>query len=219
MRDVLLPKARPAGDTQAYTLEEIRRGLSVLPEPAATIVATAAHTGVRKGELRGLRWEHFDGEQICVSHSIWRGHVQLPKTKCSMAAIPVISALAARLEAHRKQQGYPENGLIFSNEENKPMNLHKLAVNVIRPAFLNAGLKWHGWHAFRRGLATNLHRLGVPDKTIQAILRHSNVAVTQACYIKTAHTDAVKAMRSLDRANAKCATTVQPENENTATVQ
>jgi len=32
---------------------------------------------------------------------------------------------------------------------------------------------WHGWHAFRRGLATNLHALGVDDKTIQAILRHS----------------------------------------------
>jgi hypothetical protein len=39
----------------------------------------------------------------------------------------------------------------------------------------NAGVSWHGWHAFRRGLATTLHRLRVPDKTIQAILRHSNV--------------------------------------------
>ena len=41
--------------------------------------------------------------------------------------------------------------------------------------------EWHGWHAFRRGLATNLHDLGVDDKTIQAILRHANVAVTQGC--------------------------------------
>ena len=30
--------------------------------------------------------------------------------------------------------------------------------------------EWHGWRAFRRGLATNLHRLGAPDKTIQAAL-------------------------------------------------
>ena len=30
--------------------------------------------------------------------------------------------------------------------------------------------QWQGWHPFRRGLATNLHDLGVPDKTIQAIL-------------------------------------------------
>jgi hypothetical protein len=44
---------------------------------------------------------------------------------------------------------------------------------------------WHGWHAFRRGLATNLHAAGVDDKTIQAILRHSNVRITQDVYIKT----------------------------------
>jgi len=77
---------------------------------------------------------------------------------------------------------------------------------VIRPALQNASLQWHGWHAFRRGLATNLHRLGVPDKTIQAILRHSNVAVTQACYIKTIDSETVAAMRSLEHA-----TTMQVE--------
>ena len=54
--------------------------------------------------------------------------------------------------------------------------------------------------AFRRGLATNLHRFGVADKVIQAVLRHSNVAVTQACYIKTAGADAIEAMRSLEDA-------------------
>jgi integrase len=53
-------------------------------------------------------------------------------------------------------------------------------------------------HAFRRGLATTLHRLGVPDKTIQAILRHSNVGVTQACYIKTVSDDVAAAMLSLE---------------------
>jgi hypothetical protein len=31
---------------------------------------------------------------------------------------------------------------------------------------------------FRRGLATNLNRLGVQDKTMQAILRHSNLPTT-----------------------------------------
>src|SRR5271157_2981090 len=55
-------------------------------------------------------------------------------------------------------------------------------------------LKWDGT------LATNLHRLGVPDETIQRILRHSTVAVTQNCYIKTADADAVAAMRSLENA-------------------
>lgn len=55
-------------------------------------------------------------------------------------------------------------------------------------------------HAFRRGLATNLYRLGVQDGIIQRILRHSTVAVTQNCYIKTSEADAIAAMRSLEYA-------------------
>ena len=53
---------------------------------------------------------------------------------------------------------------------------------------------WRGWHAFRRGLATNLHALGIADKEIQAILRHSNIAVTQSCYIKALTESQVSAM-------------------------
>jgi integrase len=52
---------------------------------------------------------------------------------------------------------------------------------------------------FRRGLATNLHRLRVSDKTIQRILRHSNVAVTQGCYIKTVDCEVTPAMQRFER--------------------
>jgi integrase len=60
-----------------------------------------------------------------------------------------------------------------------------------------AGVEWMGWHGFRRGLASNLNRLGVDDSVGQAILRHSDVSVTQRCYIKTVPPDAVAAMRRL----------------------
>lgn len=56
---------------------------------------------------------------------------------------------------------------------------------------------WRGWHAFRRGLATNLYSLGVPDLLIQRILRHSNVSTTQDCYIKTPPKDVTDAMQKL----------------------
>ncbi len=56
----------------------------------------------------------------------------------------------------------------------------------------------HGWHAFRRGLATNLYRLGVLDKTIQAILRYSNLSTTVNVYVKSVDEDSVKAMIALE---------------------
>jgi hypothetical protein len=54
MRDVVLPKGKPPGETHAYSLEDIVQMLDVLPEPVATIVAAAAFTGARKGEVRGV---------------------------------------------------------------------------------------------------------------------------------------------------------------------
>ena len=42
--------------------------------------------------------------------------------------------------------------------------------------------EWHGWHAARRGLGSNLYPLGVPDIVIQRILRHANVSTTATYY-------------------------------------
>jgi integrase len=67
------------------------------------------------------------------------------------------------------------------------------------PIFAKVGICWHGWHAFRRGPATDLHgNLQVNDKTVQAILRHSNVSITQQCYIKAMPEQSVAAMNRFD---------------------
>lgn len=42
-----------------------------------------------------------------------------------------------------------------------------------------------GLHAFRRGTATTLHEHGIDDKTIQGVMRHSELRTTQNIYIKT----------------------------------
>jgi integrase len=199
MRDVVLPKGKPAGETHAYSLEEITQMLNVLPEPAATIVALAAFTGVRKSELRGLLWENYDGGQVLISQSYWRGHALEPKTRQSRAPVPIIAQLAQRINCHRTLSGGPAKGWMFPSPAGKPINLDALAADVIVPLVTKAGVQWHGWHAFRRGLATNLHQLRVADKTIQRILRHANVGVTQACYIKTADSEVASAMQQLER--------------------
>jgi integrase len=173
--------------------------LNVLPEPAATIVAVAAFTGVRKSELRALLWENYDGEQVLISQSYWRGHALEPKTRQSGAPVPIIAQLAQRLDYHRTLSGRPAKGLMFPSSARKPVNLDALAAEVIVPLVTKVGGRWHGWHAFRRGLATNLHQLKVDDKTIQRILRHANVAVTQGCYIKTADSEVMAAMQQFER--------------------
>ena len=171
----------------------------VLPEPAATVVASAAFTGARKVNCVGF-CGRLDGKQIRITQALWRNTVKQPKSKASKAPVPVITRLRERLDTLRAIQGNPQSGPIFPNSRHKPMCLDKLARDVIRPILEKADVAWYGWHAFRRGLATNLHKLGVQDKVIQAILRHANVSMAQRCYIKVAAPEAVAAMRLLERA-------------------
>jgi integrase len=182
--DAALPKCKESEDTYAYSLAEEVRMIQVLPEPAATAVAVAAFAGVRDGELRGSRWEAYSGTEFRVLKSIWRKHVEPPKTKYSKAPVPIIPVLAKKLNEYRELCGSPSEGWMFPNSVGNPRCLDELAHNIIRPVLKKAGIEWHGWHAFRRGLATNLHRLGVPDKEIQRILRHARISVTQESYIK-----------------------------------
>jgi integrase len=58
----------------ACTLEDIHAMLGKLKEPARTIVALAAFSGLRKSEIRGLRWEDYTGDEIRVLRSVWRTH-------------------------------------------------------------------------------------------------------------------------------------------------
>lgn len=59
--------------------------------------------------------------------------------------------------------------------------------------------EWYGSHAARRGLGSNLYRMGVPDMVIQRILRHENVSTTATYYIKTAADDVRSAMAKLEQ--------------------
>jgi len=203
-------------------LEEVTRMLTYLTQPAYTIVAVAAFTGLRRSELAGLMWENYDGSELQVMRSLWEGHVNEPKTRRSKSPVPVIPALARVLDSYRAQCANPTAGPIFRSAAKTPLNLNNVLNRVIMPAlnrceicrkersehvqadhkFKRDGLRpeWHGWRAFRRGLATNLHRLGVNDKTIQAILRHSNVSTTMNIYVKTVSTDSTAAMKLLESA-------------------
>jgi integrase len=166
-----------------------------------------AGTGLRLGELRGLTWGSYEPAQdeeslgwLNVTRSVWRNTVGDPKTAKSKAPVPVIPQLAQRLKGHRQRCGNPVAGPIFANSVGHPLDLNACYQREMKDVFNRAGIAWHGWHGFRRGLASNLNRIGVDDSVIQRILRHSNVATTQNHYIKTASPDAIAAMRQFSEA-------------------
>ena len=215
------PTAPEPVEGYAYDLEEIRRILSVLPAPADVAFAIAAYAGLRHGEIQGLQWSDLRDGQLWITRSVWGNVVNEPKTKKSKAPVPVIRQLAERLEMHRLRCGNPQAGPIFANSLGGRSNLNNLLARTILPALnrcTHCGVsegkphlkkdhdykrderipQWHGWHACRRGLASNLNRLHVDDSVIQRILRHSQISVTQSCYIKTTDSDVRGAMQKIE---------------------
>jgi len=102
----------------------------------------------------------------------------------------------------------PEHGFIFTGSRGAALDLENLADRVMKPALTARGLAWHGWHAYRRGLASNLKQMGVDDLTIQAILRHQDVNTTRRFYIKTVPQQVTDAMQMFGD-KIGCATDVQ----------
>jgi integrase len=225
MRETSLPRAPEAQETHAYDLQTIRTVLALVPETAKVIVALAAYAGLSKSEIQGLVWEAYDGRELGVLSSVVNGKRGEPKTKARKATVPLIEPIRNLLEIHRLRMGNPANGVMFPTKNGTPLSLHNILNDYIVPVVNRcqecgkgktkhdgAGHKftrdaslpeWHGWHAFRRGLATNLHDLGVDDKTIQRILRHSDVSITQKAYIKTIPRQVTDAMAQLEEAIRK----------------
>jgi len=202
IQGVSIPRTAPESDeTHAYSLEEITRMLMVLPERDAALVGLAGFAGLRRGEIRGLCWESYDGKTIQVSRSMWQDFVTEPKTRSSKATVPAIAPLKKLLDRYHDLRGNPTAGPMFVGvKKGKALHIDNIGNLEIAPKLKKLGIEWHGWHALRRGLSSNLYRLGVPDKVIQAILRHANVATTLKHYVKTTPEDTLAAMKRLETA-------------------
>jgi len=206
MREAKLPEARGAQETYAYDLAEIKAILA-LPFDAKTqaLIGVAAFAALRESEITGLHWSDYSGDEITVQRSIDRitGEANPPKTAKSAATVPVIPTLKRLLDAYKASMG---DDVMFPGVKRAYIDLDKLALRVIRPALKAAGIPWYGWHAFRRGVASNLFQLGVDELTVQRILRHSKVLVTREHYIKVRDERAEQAMAAFEAAISGTAT-------------
>ncbi|MGH7748043.1 MAG: tyrosine-type recombinase/integrase, partial [Candidatus Dormibacteria bacterium] len=206
MVDVSVPGRPVKFKGEVYAIYEIENILDAIQDtPAAVVVSVAAFTGLRLSELRGLRWSDFDGVTLNIRRSVWRTHVGETKTPESAAPVPVLPILQSMLENYRaKVKGQPNDYIFAGERRGAPLNLANLAARVIKPALekksdeLEELVKWKGWHAFRRSLASNLYSIGVPPKVIQAILRHSDIGTTLGYYVQTPDSETREALRKIE---------------------
>ena len=229
VRSILTPRGRKRGrKTIAYSLVEIHQHLQAFAGNEAiairlddgslcvsessralvrALIGVAAFAGLRQGEIRGL-WADDDlGNVLLIRRTIW-GTSLKEETKTGEdgeepGMVPIIAPLRKLLDAVK-----PEYGFIFTGSRGGALDLENFADRVMKPMLKAHGLRWAGWHAYRRGLATNLKEMGVDDLTIQATLRHKDVRTTQRFYIKTVPQQVTAAMEEF-ASKVGCAMNVQ----------
>jgi integrase len=182
---VELPEKQATREKRVLMPDEVTRLLAILREPVCTMVLIAVLTGLRIGEILGLRWENvdLDRSELRVEQSVYRGSVGSPKTKGSRRTLPLPEAAVRALKrlALQSPDGNPERP-VFSSRKGTALNDTNLLLRHLKPAAKQIGLPWVSWHTFRRTHATLLQLAGGSAKDAQAQLGHSHITTTLGIY-------------------------------------
>jgi integrase len=175
------------------------------------IVVLGATTGLRRGEICGLRWSDLDlaGATLSVSqvavYTKKRGvFFKEPKTQRSRRTIPIFPETVERLKAWKVRQDekrlklgpdYKDHDLVCARADGRPHNPGSVTSQYrdwrdcrkLAPARL---------HDLRHSFATHLLNKGVPMQVVSRYLGHSSFAVTDAVYFHLTVDETRKALEA-----------------------
>lgn len=181
--------AKPRREFDVLTDAETTALLAALPGHAKAMAILAALTGLRRGELVGLKWEDVDYNncQIHVRRSLVEQKVGEPKTRGSKKPVPMEPILARCVRKWQNQTRFSnQEDWVFANPFDSgraPYWPGTVLERTIRPVARVQGItKRIGWHTFRRTVATLLIAQGESIKTTQETLRHASPTMTLGVY-------------------------------------
>jgi len=195
---VTLPK-RSRVARRFFSLPEVQRIMESAPEPYLCFYWLAAETGMRAGELCGLRVMDIDfhGSGMSVRQSAWRGRIQSPKSENAVRCFALSSGLLAHLAEYVRKMRPNEKGLLFATRNGTPWDANLLVKRKLYPLLDSLGIERGGLHAFRHTNSTLMDRLGAPFKVRQQRLGYSDVALTLDAYTHVVSADDVRLAEQL----------------------
>jgi integrase len=182
---VSLPEKHAVREKHALQENQIALLLSRLKEPVRTMVLLGILTGMRIGEILGLRRKDVDffSGQIRIEQACYRGLLGSPKTKGSRRTLPLPTVLVKPLSRiFEKGTRTSEEDLVFQTRNGTPLNDTNLLHRHLKPVGGRLRMPWLSWHVLRRTHATLLQVAGASLKDAQAQLGHSKMSTTLEVY-------------------------------------
>jgi integrase len=187
---VKLP-AVPGRTLPVLTPAQVQALLASAPDCDRAVLATAVGTGMRQGEVLGLRLPHLNllRRELAVEEQAMTVHGMPPyittdlKTPASRRVLPLPEFVVLELARHLERYGAGENGLVFPNRRGGIWRRGSFGDSVWKPALKRAGLdERFGFHALRHTYASGLIAENIHPRVIQARLGHKSITETMDTY-------------------------------------
>jgi len=135
----------------------------------------AAETGMRAGELCGLRIEDMDLKNctVNVKQTVWRGKVQTPKTVNAIRQFAISPKLAIHLRSFLTTWRPNLLNLVFATRNGTPWDQNLIVKRKLHRLLSSLGIERCGLHAFRHTNGSLMDRLNAPMKVRQGRLGHA----------------------------------------------
>lgn len=165
----------------------------------APMILLALRTGMRRGELRALRWQDVDltaGRLVVNQAADDRGVITPPKNNRAREIPLSDDAIAALRSVPRSLD---PSALVFGTITQRQMD------RPLQRACRRAGLRAVGWHVLRHTFASQLVMRGAPLKAVQELLGHATLQMTMryAHLSPDARRDAVQLLDGASTARGK----------------
>ena len=183
-------------EMQTYTPDEIRQVLKTADNDRNGHLWYLALTGLRRGEIAGLRWSDIDfaaGTLTIVNNRAQAGKKVLehaPKTLSSRRTLPldeglisVLRRASARYAGERLSLGtaHADSGYVAVNAAGEPYNPDSLT-RMWHKMTEAAGVRPIRLHDARHSCGTAMHLRGVPLAVIAKWLGHADASITARIY-------------------------------------
>lgn len=189
------PVAKKNQEMEVWSQEEVRKFLLVAREAGTHSEAfyrLAVESGMRRGEICGLKWEDLDlnALRISVKRTLLKPgpnpELGPPKSGRSRA-VDISPQMASLLRKHKAEQNelklslggaYEDKDFVFAKDSGHPTQMNNFGQRSFKDLIEKAGVKKIRFHDLRHTSATLLMEGETHPKVVQERLGHSNIAMT-----------------------------------------